>query len=255
MSENLFSVPDPIPGMIDIKCGIDEVGRGAYCGPLVVCGVFNPYKYFHPAVKDSKAFNDRAKITKEQQRKNIADQIKPHIGYVIQPVTPAMIDMNGMGQAMSFAVKAVRQQMITQIIGMRLGNFRMDIIMDGDDYPKMDYEQDFWDGARNVRARVTQECVIKADATVFEVSAASIIAKDFRDTYMREMAQRPGFWPYDLVVNKGYGSPKHEAAIVQYGLTAEHRRSFVRTVLARLREIGAITDSKQLEMFQEKPNV
>ena len=65
---------------------------------------------------------------------------------------------------------------------------------------------------------------MKGDATYLSIAAASILAKTYRDALMTRLADE--FPAYDWAHNKGYPTPKHIAAVNQYGLTPYHRKSF-----------------------------
>lgn len=84
------------------------------------------------------------------------------------------------------------------------------------------------DGNQPLRFRLIsplpQTTVVKGDARCLSIAAASIVAKVWRDRLMEELdSQYPG---YDLASNKGYGTPKHRAAILRLGYTDQHRQSF-----------------------------
>lgn len=173
--------------------GIDEVGRGAWAGPLLVCAarLRNPVT----GLRDSK------KLTKKQ-RELLATQIKGQADIGFGWVSAAEIDDYGLAAALRLA--AVRAM--------------------ADISPRPN-EPIIIDGTVNLLPdtyRVTT--VVKADDSVPEVSAASIVAKVARDTYMVQLAQTYASYGFDAHV--GYGTLRHRQAIIDNGLTPEHRKSF-----------------------------
>ena len=74
---------------------------------------------------------------------------------------------------------------------------------------------------------ISHECVIKGDDHYKSIAAASILAKEIRDTYIYELVQKhPELKKYDIENNKGYGTKKHIEAIKEYGITPWHRKTF-----------------------------
>lgn len=254
---SLFSKPAP-SGVIyaPVKGGIDEVGRGSICGPMLVGGVANPYNFGHPGVKDSKAFagtsggrNRGPKLTAHQVRSQVASEITPHLVWAIQPITPGQIDMYGVSACLQAAADQVQAMLIKGLACMNLGPFHLEIISDGDDFKEKDTESNCWNGKLQVPYRMSTINQVKADAMVFECSAASIIAKVDHDNQMLALDKQPGYWPYQLKNNMGYHSDAHVEAIIKYGILKEHRRAFVTTLMNNLRAKGKIAVPEQLLLF------
>lgn len=174
--------------------GIDEAGRGAWAGPLVVGAVILG-DFSLDGLTDSKLLTRKA-------REKLALQI--HAGAVsanLGWVSPAEIDEIGLTKATSLAIRRAVEG---------LGFNDIEIIIDGN----INYLPEL----------KAARCQIKADLTVPEVSAASIIAKVARDEYMRTLAQKlPGFGFENHV---GYGTKGHAASLDKLGVCPEHRRSF-----------------------------
>ena len=171
--------------------GVDEVGRGAWAGPLVVAAVILKKSY---ELADSKvlSLNKRQRIFREIKHDN-----NP-VG--IAWVSPKFIDDFGLTAAMKNAVSDV-----------------VDQIDDGDSDIIIDGNNTFLDSKR-FRA------VIKADQSVPAVSAASIMAKVARDNFMKKMdILYPG---YNFRSNVGYGTKDHMQALKKLGPTNIHRYSF-----------------------------
>lgn len=83
--------------------------------------------------------------------------------------------------------------------------------------------------AEKIEVDVEQRAIIHGDATVFTIAASSIVAKILRDADITYLAQK--YPDYDLENNKGYGTKKHREAILKYGPTPLHRKTFLRKLL------------------------
>jgi ribonuclease HII len=177
-------------------CGIDEVGRGPFAGPVIACAVILP--------KDCKIryINDSKQLT-EKKREELYDEIiSQAVDYGIGSVPPDQIDEMNILQA---TYEAMRKA---------IGNLKVkpDLLLnDAVTIPGVD---------------IRQVPIIKGDAKSISIAAASIVAKVTRDRLM--VAYDKVFSGYDFASNKGYGSPRHIEAIQKLGLTPIHRRSFVK---------------------------
>lgn len=172
--------------------GVDEVGRGAWAGPLLVCAVrlHVPIK----GLKDSKQLS-------AQQRQLLQGQIakSADIGYGWVPAA----ELDELGLAVSLRV-AARRALI-------------------DIKPQKD-EEIIIDGTINFAPEFNAKTLIKADQKIDAVSAASIIAKVARDAYMHQLSGKYSVYGFERHV--GYGTKQHRTAIATNGLCIEHRRSF-----------------------------
>lgn len=176
-----------------ITVGLDEVGRGCWAGPVVAgATILN-----HPidGLKDSKLLTAR-------DRKRLAGLINQHatatgLGWV----SAAEVDAWGLTKAVSVAMQRALAQIDAAFD---------EAIIDGN-YNFLPNEP---------RART----LIKADALIPAVSAASIIAKVARDTYMQQMALQ--YPEHGFESHVGYGTALHAAQLKVHGLTDLHRRSF-----------------------------
>lgn len=171
-------------------CGIDEAGRGPIAGPLVVAGVV--------LINEIEGLNDSKQLS-EKKRELLFDKIIENSNYHIVFTNAKIIDEKGL----SFCLK----NSILEIID-NLKNFCDEFLMDGNTSFGIDI--------------LTHK--IKADATVKEVSAASILAKVSRDRYMNEIASN--YKEYEFQKHKGYGTKAHVEAIKKFGRSDEHRYSF-----------------------------
>lgn len=182
--------------------GIDEVGRGAWAGPLLVVAVRQKAEL--PAGLD-----DSKKLTKIK-RNNLIASIKSACDIGQGWVQPDEIDELGLTKSMKLAVKRA-------LLDLNASQIE-EIIMDGHiNYCHPSY--------------VNVKCVVKADAKYPIVSAASIYAKVIRDNLMIDLAER--FKNYGFESHVGYGTAKHVKALQDFGITKIHRLSYkpVRTFI------------------------
>jgi ribonuclease HII len=169
-------------------CGIDEAGRGCIAGPLVVAGVVLKRKI--DGVGDSKTLS-------EKKREHLFDIIKENSKYKIVFCDNDMVDKKGLSYCLGYCIKTIKEHFS-----------KCDILMDGN--------SSF--GVQGVETK------IKADATVPEVSAASILAKVSRDRYMYSICDE--FLNYSFKKHKGYGTALHVKEISEFGYSKIHRKSF-----------------------------
>ncbi len=169
-------------------CGIDEAGRGCIAGPLVVAGVV--------LLKDIDGLAD-SKILSEKKRDKLFDIIKNSAKYLIVFCDNDMVDKKGLSYCLGYAINKIKKHFDD-----------CDILMDGN--------SSF--GVNEVKT------MVKADAKVAEVSAASILAKVSRDSYMYSICDK--FPNYSFAKHKGYGTSLHVSEIKKYGYSKIHRKSF-----------------------------
>lgn len=188
--------------------GVDEVGRGAFAGPLYVGAVcFTPRlaKFI-----ESLGINDSKKLT-AKQREYLSVLIRKHAcAYSTAYVTNNVVDSLGLVRATE---KAMRRAV--HLVCQQLKNPKKFVLVDAF-YIK--YLRSI--GLRN------QSAIIKGDEKVISISAASIVAKVERDHIMHKLDQQ---YPiYNWKSNKGYGTIEHRSAIKKYGKSRHHRTSFLR---------------------------
>lgn len=182
--------------------GIDEVGRGAWAGPLVFAtvGIDQNIEYdFLHKLKDSK------KLTKPKLH-DLDKLITQHCFYATVAISSKYIDRFGLTNA---SIKAC-----TELAENICNVFKNpNIIVDGN----INYlcESEY--------AKISK-CMIKADSTIYEVMSASIVAKVYRDKIMANYSEEyPGF---NFKSNVGYGTTDHIEALKVYGSTPIHRQSY-----------------------------
>jgi ribonuclease HII len=182
-------------------CGIDEVGRGPLCGPVVSACVHIPTKNLNDPLWDS--INDSKKIS-ALKREKLFEPLKELCVYGIAEASAQEIDQLNIHHATLLAMKRAYENMIDKnIIKPEL------TLIDGKFAPDLPCDT---------------QTVIKGDSTSLSIAAASIIAKVTRDRLMTKLhAQYPH---YGWDTNSGYGTKAHMEGLKTHGLTPFHRLSF-----------------------------
>lgn len=180
---------------VKIEAGCDEAGRGCLAGPVFAAAVILPSDFFHPLLNDSKQV---AEETREDLRR--------------------FIERN----AICYSVAQVDHEEIDRINILRASFKAMHLALDKlKKRPKLL----LIDGNRFTRYRKTpHECIVKGDSIYSSIAAASILAKTYRDEYMKNLHLQ--FPHYKWNTNKGYGTVEHRQAIAVHGPSPFHRRSF-----------------------------
>ena len=178
-----------------VEAGCDEAGRGCLAGSVFAAAVILPPDYENELLNDSKQLS-------EKKRYLLRSMIeKDALAWAVGVVTAAEIDkiniLNASILAMHRALDAL--------------SIRPEaIIVDGNRFkPYHD---------------VPHTTIVKGDGKYLSIAAASILAKTYRDDYMKAIAEE--FPQYDWQSNKGYPTKKHRAAIKEYGISPYHRKSF-----------------------------
>ena len=178
-----------------LEAGIDEAGRGCFAGPVVAAAVILPKNFFHPLLDDSKKMTaGNREYLKEIIEKN----------------------------AVAYSVAFVDNDIIDQINILQATYKAMHKCVDD---LKINPELLLVDGNRFLKYKSTpHQCIIKGDGKYMSIAAASVLAKTYRDAYMKEINEVHPH--YEWKKNKGYGTAVHRAAIAQYGICEYHRKSF-----------------------------
>ena len=206
-----------------LVAGVDEVGRGAWAGPLTVgvAVVAEPLAPIPSGLRDSK-------LLPEARREGLFDPLRRWCAaWAVGHVQPAECDALGMSQALRLATRRA-------FAGLPSDRLPDAVVLDGSfDYVSAPANPTLFDGPPGAGghlvlwAPAVVQTLVAADAVCASVSAASVLAKVSRDRLMRADAEcYPGF---DFERNKGYPSPAHQRALRGYGLTAIHRRSWAFT--------------------------
>lgn len=152
------------------------------------------------------------------------------IVWATSSVSASYIDRHGIVAAIRKAALEVIEQIIEQIIPLLWEGREQDveILLDG----KTDYGLRQKLQAGSYKLQDTQlQTIIKWDSLIREIGAASIIAKVQRDNYMTTLSHKKKYQSYGFDRHKGYGTLLHRTAIVEYGLSDQHRKSFCRKIV------------------------
>lgn len=177
------------------EAGCDEAGRGCLAGPVTAAAVILPKNFKHTVLNDSK------KLSAKQRTKLRDEIINSAIAWKVAFIDNYEIDEMNILRA---SVKAMH----VAIEGLeRVPEF---LLIDGNrfwSYKDIDYKT-----------------IIKGDGIFFSIAAASVLAKTFRDDFMDKIHNE--FPEYGWNKNKGYPTVFHRAAIMKYGITPYHRKTF-----------------------------
>tara|TARA_B100000035_G_scaffold259372_1_gene229954 strand:- start:2194 stop:2793 length:600 start_codon:yes stop_codon:yes gene_type:complete len=177
------------------ECGLDEAGRGCLAGPVTAAAVILKPNFKHELIDDSKKLT---KIKREELSKII---IKNSIDYSIGFVYARKIDEINILNASILAMhKCISKLKIKPEF----------LIVDGNRFKKY----------KNIKHKT----IVKGDAKYLSIASASILAKYSRDIYMEKISKK--FPDYFWHKNKGYPTKEHKEAIMRFGITNHHRKSF-----------------------------
>ena len=188
-----------------IEAGCDEAGRGCLAGPVFAAAVILPDDFEHDLLNDSKQLTEEVRyaLRVEIEQKAIAHAVASVDNEEIDTINILNASFLAMHRAIA-----------------KLTHIPQFLIIDGNRFNK--YKD------------MPHQCIVEGDAKYFSIAAASILAKTYRDDYMKQIAaEHP---EYDWHNNKGYPTLKHRETIIKIGYTPYHRRTF------------RVTDP-QLEMF------
>ncbi len=182
--------------------GVDEVGRGPLAGPVVAAAVVLGPDVNIPGLTDSKKLSEKKRLQLTEQ---IYAQAK---GWAIAEVSVADIDRINIFQASLLAMKLAIEKLTVTVD---------EVLVDGKFCPDI---------------QLPARAIIQGDLTVPEISAASIIAKTYRDNLLVKLGEQ--YPEYGFAQHKGYPTRQHIAALQQHGVTDIHRRSYkpVQKILA-----------------------
>lgn len=178
-----------------VEAGCDEAGRGCLAGPVCAAAVIMPPDFQHPQLNDSKkmSLSDRIMLRTEIEEKAI--------DYAVVFIDNKQIDNINILKA--------------SLVGMHKALDKLRIVPD----------HILVDGNKFFPYRdISHTCVVKGDGKYVSIAAASVLAKTFRDEYMQELHKK--YTMYGWEKNKGYPTKLHREAIIKFGISPYHRRSF-----------------------------
>lgn len=178
-----------------IEAGCDEAGRGCLAGPVFAAAVILPPGFTCEELNDSKQI-------KEKTRYKLREIIqKEAVAWAVASVTAEEIDkiniLNASFLAMQKAVQALK------VVPEHL-------LIDGNRFRTND--------------NIPYTCIVKGDGKLMPIAAASILAKTYRDDFMKSIHTEYPIYFWD--VNKGYGTAAHRKALLKHGMSPYHRKSF-----------------------------
>ena len=179
---------------VSLECGTDEAGRGCLAGPVTAAAVILPENFSNTLLTDSKQLNEKAR----HELRPIIEQ--EAIAFGLAHVWPETIDkiniLNASIKAMHMAIEQLPEVDFICVDGNRFKPFK--------DIP--------------------HQTIIKGDGKYMNIAAASILAKTYRDDYMKQIhTELPD---YNWQKNKGYPTSEHRNAIKKIGVSKYHRLSF-----------------------------
>lgn len=192
-----------------IEVGLDEAGRGPLAGSVFAGAVLLPPDFHDERLDDSKKMSehDRYALREVIEREAVA--------WGVGEVTATEIDeiniLNASFRAMRRAFAQLQERLPEGIEVERL-------LVDGNRF-------------RPGTLVVPYECIVKGDAKLAPIAAASVLAKTYRDDYMLRLHEEYPLYGWDR--NKGYPTKMHREAVARYGLSPYHRVTFCRQFMAR----------------------
>lgn len=184
-----------------VEAGCDEAGRGCLAGPVFAAAVILPNDFTHPLINDSKQLSPKQR---EAMRTIIE---KEAVAYAVASMSPEEIDDVNILNASILSMHKALDEL----------NVRPEhIIVDGNKFRTYTDPE--------TKRKIPHTCFVKGDARFFSIAAASILAKTYRDDYMRNASVQ--YPEYHWEKNFGYPTKQHREAIRQFGATPLHRKSF-----------------------------
>jgi ribonuclease HII len=198
-------------------CGVDEAGRGPLAGPVVAAAAVFDESFEDPRIKDSKALS-------AQQRERLFDYItSTACSWSVVAVGPRRIEALNILQATKLAMRLAVHRVEADLVLI--------------------------DGNQPIQCSLPQRTVVGGDALHVQISAASIIAKVWRDRLMRKLGERyPG---YGLEKHSGYPTAAHRRALLELGPSRAHRRTFAGVCVPVPSQLDSRSDCAPSVEFQE----
>ncbi|MDD7588019.1 ribonuclease HII [Bullifex porci] len=182
-------------------CGTDEAGRGPLAGPVTAAAVVLPKDFPFEILADSKKLSHNKLIEAEKVIREKA------VAFSISFISNEEIDeINILNAALKAMANSYKE--VNKIIHVDK------LMVDGNRSPRKFIED----------SSLAIETVVKGDSKIHEIMAASILAKTARDRFMEALDKE--YPQYGFSKNKGYPSKEHQEAIIKYGLSPYHRKTF-----------------------------
>lgn len=216
--------------MAAIVCGIDEVGRGCLAGPVLACAAILPPMFPMDELNDSKKLSPK-------KREALANQIRRECVFGVGAISHKTIDSINILQATMRAMQKAFCELLLKLPLFEFsewfsqdGNIDIEVIVDGNRVPDLSFDAleslgfAGLSSCKKIIERAKVSALVKADAKVPAVMAASIVAKVKRDAIMCQYDKL--FPQYGYAKHKGYPTPAHKKACLDYGVSPIQRLSF-----------------------------
>lgn len=200
--------------------GIDEVGRGPLAGPVAVCALILKQSLPKGFKRKNNTFDSKKISSKEREfwyEKICMAQKSGYLDFKVTFISEKNIDTKGLSFAIRSALEKSLRGVIkkTKLFSHKYDVRFLDVRLDG--------------GLKAPKEFPHQKTIIKGDAKETVIGLASIVAKVQRDRKMEALHKK---YPlYSFNVHKGYGTLAHRQAILKYGPSPVHRKSFLRSLL------------------------
>jgi ribonuclease HII len=178
-----------------MEAGCDEAGRGCLAGPVVAAAVILPKNYKHPFLNDSKKLSAKKRI--ELKNEIIKSATAWQVAFVDNHEIDKLNILRASIKAMHIAIEGLKRE-------------PQFLLIDGNRF--FPYKN------------IGHKTIVRGDGLFLSIAAASILAKTFRDEFMEKIHHE--FPQYEWTKNKGYPTLFHRNAILKYGITPYHRKSF-----------------------------
>jgi len=198
-------------------CGIDEVGRGAFCGPLVVACVGFSSDVVLP---DDLLIHDSKKLTQNRRERAYVWIVDNCLFFGIGQVESNYINEFGMTNSLYKARQIAFENATKSLFTAKESAVIEHVFMDGRDR--------FFFASLPIES---QTHLVGGDGIIASVACASIMAKVYRDALMHSYAHYPRYSVYGWSKNKGYGTKDHIKAIKYHGPSEFHRKEFIRNYI------------------------
>lgn len=186
-----------------IEAGIDEAGRGCLAGPVFAAAVILPVNYNNELLDDSKKLSEG----KRSYLRQIIE--KEAIAFAVAKINNDVIDEINILNATYLSMnKAITELSVKPEL----------LLIDGNRFSNT--------------TGIEYKCIIKGDQKYQSIGAASILAKTYRDEYMKKIHSEYSIYNWNK--NKGYPTPEHKRTILQHGLSQYHRKSFNSTIQLKI---------------------
>ena len=178
-----------------IEAGCDEAGRGCLAGPVFAAAVILPQDFTHPFLNDSKQLTEKERY---ELRPVIEQQA---VSFAVASCCNKEIDkLNILWASFKSMHLAIKKLMVQPQL----------LLIDGNRFKKY--------------KKIPHKCIVEGDGIYLSIAAASILAKTYRDDYMKELHRK--FPHYNWEQNKGYATKQHQLALNEHGPCKYHRNSF-----------------------------